>query len=110
MGLIAGGIRPMVFSSQVYEMETQYGTNGNGKIEALRKKEAAIKAALAAETVKQHKRKQKEAARLASIIGAALMEACAKQPDTVGVMIRQLLQSSELREIDRALLSGKGWA
>jgi hypothetical protein len=47
------------------------GANGNGKIEALRKREAAIKAALAAEQVKQQKRKERDNARLASIIGAA---------------------------------------
>jgi hypothetical protein len=84
-------------------------TNGNGKIEALRKREAAIKAALAVEQVKQQKRKEKEDARLASIIGAALIENCMKQPDSVGVMVRQLLQASSLRETDRAFLSGKGW-
>jgi len=87
------------------------GTNdGNGKLDALRRKEAALKSAIAAEQVKQQKRKEKENARLASVVGAALMEACAKQPDSVGVMIRQLLQASNIRETDRAFLSAKGWA
>lgn len=85
------------------------GANGNGKIEALRKREAAIKAALAAEQVKQQKRKEKENARLASIIGSALIDNCAKQPNSVGVMVRQILAASSLRETDRAFLAGKGW-
>lgn len=88
-------------------MNTNNGTNG--KIEALRKREAAIKAALAAEQVKQQKRKERDNARLASIIGAALIDNCAKQPESVGAMVRQLLQASELRESDRAFLQTKGW-
>src|SRR5271157_4519818 len=84
-------------------------TNGNGKIEALRKREAAIKAALAAEQVKQQKRKERDNARLASIIGAALIEVCAKQPESVGVMVKQILAASSLRETDRAFLTAKGW-
>lgn len=84
-------------------------TNGNGKIEALRKREAAIKAALAAEQVKQQKRRERENARLASIIGAVLIENAAKNPDTLGLMVKQVLQASELRESDRAFLQTKGW-
>ena len=81
----------------------------NDRIEALRKREAAIKAALAAEQVKQQKRKERDNARLASIIGAALVENCLKQPESVGVMVRQILAASSLRETDRAFLAGKGW-
>jgi hypothetical protein len=66
-------------------MDTNNGTNGNGRIEALRKREAAIKAALAAEQFKQQKKHQREASRLALIVGTALIEICAKQPDSVGV-------------------------
>lgn len=57
----------------------------------------------------QGRRKRRENARLASIIGAAVIEACAKQPDRVGAGIWQLLQASNISEIDRAFLAGKGW-
>lgn len=88
-------------------MDTNNGTNG--KIEALRKREAAIKAALAAEQVKQQKRKERDNARLASIIGAALIDNCLRQPESVGGMVKQILAASSLREADRAFLAGKGW-
>jgi hypothetical protein len=84
------------------------GTTSNGKIEALRKREAALKAAIVAEQVRQQKRKEKEDARLASIIGAALIDNCAKQ-ESLGVMVKQILAASDLRESDRAFLAGKGW-
>lgn len=88
-------------------METNNGMNG--KIEALRKREAALKAAIAAEQVRQQKRRERENARLASIIGAALIENAAKNPDTLGLMVKQVLQASELRESDRSFLAAKGW-
>jgi hypothetical protein len=79
------------------------------KLEHLRKKEAEIKAALAAEKVRQWQKTQRDNSRLASIIGAALVENCAKQPESVGVMVRQILAASDLRETDRAFLVTKGW-
>ena len=84
-------------------------TKNNDKLEALRKKEAALKAAIAAEQVKQQKRNQRENARLFSIVGQALVENAAKNPDGLGLMVKQVLQAAELRETDRAFLSGKGW-
>ena len=40
----------------------------------------------------------------------ALIEVCAKQPDSVGVMVRQILAASSLiRQSQRAFLAGKGW-
>lgn len=83
--------------------------NGNGKLDALRRREASLRAAIAAERVREQKRKEKENARLFSIVGQALVESAAKNPDTLGLMVRQVLQASELRETDRAFLAGKGW-
>jgi len=79
------------------------------KLEALQAKEAALKTAIAAEKVRQQQQKERDKARLASIIGLALIEVCEKQPESVGVMVRQLLSASSLRESDRAFLAGKGW-
>ena len=81
----------------------------NAKLETLRKREAALKAAIAAEKVRHQQRMERENARLASIIGTALIEVCARQPDSVGVMVRQILAASSLRESDRDFLTGKGW-
>ena len=83
--------------------------NGSDKLEALRKKEAALKTAIAAEQVKQQKRKERENARLFSIVGQALVENAAKNPDGLGLMVKQVLQAAELRETDRAFLAGRGW-
>jgi phenylpyruvate tautomerase PptA (4-oxalocrotonate tautomerase family) len=90
-------------------MAKRMNNGTNGIIEALLKRERAVKAALAAEKVRQQKRKEKEDARLASIIGTALMDVCAKQPESVGVMVRQILAASSLRESDRTFLAAKGF-
>ena len=79
------------------------------KLEALRAREVALKTAIAAEKLKQQQQKERDRARLASIIGSALVDVCDKQPETVGVMVRQILSASSLRESDRAFLAGKGW-
>lgn len=82
--------------------------SNNNKLEALRKKEAALKAAIAAEQVKQQKRNQRENERLFSVVGHALVENATKNP-SFGLMVKQVLQAAELRETDRVFLTGKGW-
>jgi hypothetical protein len=78
------------------------------KLDVLRKREQAIKAAIAAEQIRRQKRKDKEDARLFSIVGAALVQNAAQSPD-FRLMLKQVLQSAALRETDRAFLAGKGW-
>jgi hypothetical protein len=41
-------------------------------------------------------------------IGLALIEVSTKQ-ESVGVMVRQILAASSLRESDRTFLAAKGW-
>jgi len=83
--------------------------NGNAnRLAALRKREAALKAAIAAEQVRQQKRKDKENARLFSVLGEALAHYAAKSPD-FKLMLKQVLQSAGLRDTDRTFLAGKGW-
>ena len=81
---------------------------GDEKLEALRRKEAALKAAIAAEKVRQQKRREREDARLFAIVGEAVIRN-ARQSPQFELMVKQLLQSAELRDTDRAFLSGKGW-
>ena len=84
-------------------------TNGNAnRLAALRKREATLKAAIAAEQVRQQRRKDKENARLFSVLGEALAHYATKSPD-FKLMLKQVLQSAELRDTDRAFLAGKGW-
>jgi hypothetical protein len=78
------------------------------KAKAMKKELAELR--VKNEQLKAEDRKLRwENARLASIIGAALIEICVKQPDSVGVMVRQVLQASKLREEDRGFLSSRGW-
>ena len=80
----------------------------NEKLEALRKREAALKAAIAAEKVRQQKKNEKDDARLFSIVGAALVQSAARSSD-FHMMLKQVLQAAEMRDTDRAFLVAKGW-
>jgi hypothetical protein len=90
-------------------MDTKAETTNNNRLQALRKKEAALKTAIAEEKVRQLRKKQRDDARLFSIVGQALVENAEKNPDGLGVMVKQVMQAAELRETDRAFLAGKGW-
>jgi hypothetical protein len=79
------------------------------KLEVLWKRKAALEAAIAAEKINRQKKSERDNARLFSIIGQALVAGASKNPETLGLMIRQVLAASELRESDRAFLAGKGW-
>lgn len=74
----------------------------------LHRREAALKSAIAAEKVRQQKRKEKSDARVFSIIGEALTHYAERSPD-FKLMLKQVLQSAELRDTDRAFLAGSGW-
>ena len=89
-------------------MASDHGTNGNVRLEALRQREAALKAAIAAEKVRQQKRKEKMDARVFAIMGEALTRYAERSPD-FRLMLRQVLQSAELRDADRAFLTANGW-
>jgi hypothetical protein len=91
-------------------MTTRNGskTSGSSVLDALRKKEAALKAAIATEKVRQQKKSEKEDARLFSIVGSALVQNATHSSD-FRLMLKQILQAAEMRESDRAFLTGKGW-
>ncbi len=89
-------------------MASDHGTNGNVRLEALRQREAALKAAIAAEKVRQQKRKEKMDARVFAIVGEALTRYAERSPD-FRLMLRQVLQSAELRDTERAFLAANGW-
>jgi len=79
------------------------------RIEFLKKRERELRAKIVAEQNKQQKRSERDNARLYSIVGQVLIENAAKNPEGLGLMVKQVLQAAELRETDRAFLAGKGW-
>jgi uncharacterized membrane protein len=82
--------------------------NGSGRIEALREKEKAIRAQIAAENQKQQKKKARDRARLFRVVGAALVEHAAQSPDGFGLMLRQVLATAVTDSKDIAFLRRKG--
>ena len=82
--------------------------SGNGRIELLKKREAEIKAKIAAERVKQQRREEKETERLRAVIGSVVL-ASAAQHREVELMLRSTLAAAELGESERKLLAQKGW-
>jgi len=84
------------------------GTNGNGRIAALKEKEKQIRAAIAAETVKRKRREFKEFERLKSVIGGALLATAAEDP-AFAVHLKERLQKAALVESETNFLRSKGW-
>jgi hypothetical protein len=89
-------------------MDTGNGHNGTGRIELLRKREAEIRAAIAAETVKRKKRDWKEYERLKSIVGGALLANAAEDP-TFAAHLKERLHKTVLAESERNFLRSKTW-
>ena len=82
--------------------------NRNGRIEFLRKREAEIRAAIAAETVKRKKREFRELEKLKTVIGGALL--CSASEDaTFALHLRERLQKAAIVESEKNFLRSKGW-
>jgi hypothetical protein len=82
--------------------------DGNGRIELLRKREAEIRAAIAAETVKRKKREFKEFERLKNIVGGALLANAAEDP-VFAAHLKERLQKAVVAESEKNFLRAKGW-
>lgn len=88
-------------------MTSNNGTNGASRLEQLRKKEAALRAAIAEEKVRQQKQTEKNHARLASVVGECLMADL-----DVDKNLRLLLEESLKRNAsprDAEFLRHMGW-
>ena len=83
--------------------------NTQDKLEALRRKEAALKAAIAVEKVRQQKRDEKDVARLYSIVGEALVSNALKHPDFELMLKGILKNSTNFSDGEKKLLRAKGW-
>jgi len=80
----------------------------NGKLEALRQREAALKAAIAAEQVRQQKAKAKLEAREFATVGEALVRYAGQSPE-FRTMLRQVLPTAVTDERARQFLTARGW-
>lgn len=87
-------------------MDIRNGTSS--KLEALRKRESALKAAIAAEQVRQQRRNEKDNARLFALIGEALV-IYGNQSTDFKTMLRQVLASAITDERSRQFLKDRGW-
>jgi len=82
--------------------------NRNGRIELLRKREAEIRAAIAAETVKRKKREFRDLEKLKTVIGGALL--CSASEDaTFALHLKERLQKAAIVESEKNFLRSKGW-
>jgi len=93
--------------------------NGNGRMEALKRKEAAlqeavkkqkasIRAAIEREQAAQRERDAKNRSRLIEIVGNALIEQAEKSPDFL-LMLKQILGSAVTDGPARRFLEEKGF-
>ena len=80
----------------------------NAKLDALLKREQALKAAIAQEKVRQQARQLKDQARLAAVVGRALLDHGAKVPD-FELLIKQTLKTAVKDPSSREFLSSLGW-
>ena len=80
----------------------------NDKLAELHRREAALKAAIAEEKVRQQKQKEKAETRLFAIVGEALTRHAERSPD-FRLMLKQVLQSAELRDAQRTFLAENDW-
>jgi len=89
-------------------MASNYGTNGNGKIQAILDRQAALKAQLAQERVKEQKRREKERDRLCALVGAICVRDGEESPEYKAMLIRAM-QGADMTESDRAFLVRMNW-
>ena len=83
-------------------------TAQNGKLETLRKREAEIKAQIAAMQAKEKSKSRKEDTRCKVIIGAAIMADTVKHPDTRAGIV-DVLKRAVVAPKDVEFLKAKGW-
>lgn len=81
--------------------------SSSDRLEQLRRKEAALRAAIAEEKVRQQKRAEKDHARLASIVGECLM-ADLDVDSKLGLLLEESLKRNASPR-DAEFLKSRGW-
>lgn len=83
--------------------------DSNDKIEAIRKRQAALREQMARELVRRQKKNERDEARLHAIIGEALVANASKHPD-FELMLKSILKAvTTFSDSDVKLLRRKGW-
>ena len=91
-------------------METKNGTNGNGKLEALRRREEGLKKQIEAERAKQQKAQVRDSKREFASVGEALVKYARENAD-FKLMLTQVLRTAITDDSTRNFLrAGRGWA
>jgi len=91
-------------------METNNGTNGNGRIEFLKQKEREIHARLAAEQVKQQKARAKLLKREFADLGETLCTYASQSPQFHAALKQMVAAAITVAsEPARKRLSDRGW-
>jgi len=87
------------------------GSNGNDKVEALRKRIGALEASLAAERVKQQKAKAKMLQREFSAVGQALCTYAADSAEFHATLNAMLgAAAANLDDATKKFLASRGWS
>jgi hypothetical protein len=84
------------------------GTSGNARIEALLKREAALKAAIAREKVRQQKATERVERREFACVGEVLVRYAGQSP-AFKTMLRQVLPTAVTDDKARQFLTARGW-
>jgi signal transduction protein with GAF and PtsI domain len=80
----------------------------NPKLEALKKREAEIKARIAEAEAKEKSKRRKEDTRVKVIVGAGIIADTEKHPETRAEIVA-VLDRAITAPKDRAFLKSKGW-
>ncbi len=83
-------------------------TNGNARIEFLKRKEQEIRAQLAAERAKSQQRTERETQHAIQIVGKAVIDMATQSPSSFGAMLKQVLDTTVSEDRARELLRRKG--
>jgi hypothetical protein len=78
------------------------------KLEALRKREAEIRAKIAEEETKRRKREEKDETRLKLLVGSAVLADVEKTPETKAAVVA-VIDRGIGNPKDREFLKAKGW-
>jgi hypothetical protein len=89
-------------------MTSGHNGNRNKRIDALLRREAELKAAIAVEKVKEQKRRDKERERLCAIVGSICVRDGEETPEYKAMLIRTM-QGADMSDGDRAFLVRMGW-
>jgi transposase len=88
-------------------MTTDHGINGNERLEALRKREAALREQIAAEQSRLQKRRERIHTKHASIAGACLLADFEHNPQLAQLLEEILKRHANPRDLD--FLRARGW-